>query len=383
MKVAVTKATLQVPPTYFAVQHAIALSDRFDFRFFASAANVTDDTVRERVSITDVSRSIPLLRGRHYSFRDKIAPLLDVPTSRAISRWTPDVIHQHFATLSGAAVRAHRRRQVPMLVTVHGADVYVPFTPLASRRGLSRALLAHHQRTVLRAFDEASTVLAVSEYLAGRVVEAGADPRKVEVHYQGIDTDMYTPAVRPESSDVPVVAFVGALSEAKGVRDLLAASLSIASRTPHRLVFAGDGPLRELLDRAALEHSHVEVLGSVTRDRIKQLLAGATALALPTQEWKGWREAAGLVTLEAQAMGVPVVVYDSGGAREMFQHASTGLLVTEGDVAELGGAIEQILTLPGAEHAAMGQRARAFVVENRSLATSAAQLADHYQEAVS
>lgn len=383
MKVAVTKATLQVPPTYFAVQHAIALSDRFDFRFFASAANVTDDAVSDRVAITDASRSIPLLRGRPYSFRDQVAPLLDGPTSRAISRWSPDVIHQHFANLSGAAVRARRQHQVPLLLTVHGADVYLPLTPLASRRGISRALLAHHQRTVLRAFDEATSILAVSEYLAGRVVEAGADPRKVEVHYQGIDTDLYAPAVRRERADLPVVAFVGALSEAKGVRDLLAASLSIASRTPHRLVFAGDGPLRDLLDRAASEHSHVEVLGSVTRDRIKQLLGGATALALPTQEWKGWREAAGLVTLEAQAMGVPVVVYDSGGAREMFQDASTGLLVREGDVVGLGRALEQILALSGAEHAAMGQRARAFVVENRSLAASAAQLADHYQEAVS
>lgn len=385
MRVAVAKATLQIPPTYFAVQHAIALRERFDFRFFTAASNVTDQSILDLLPVQDMSRRIPVLRSQPYSRRERIAPGLYLPVAAAIARWRPDVIHQHFANLSGGAVRAHRRTGAPLVLTLHGADVFLRFTDRSSLGVAPRTLLAQHQRSVGRAFEEATRILAVSEYLAGRAIEAGADPGKVQVHYQGIDTDVYSPdVVRDASGDsgdaVPKVVFVGALSEAKGVRDLLEASLRLQPTTPHRLLFAGDGPLRAVLESAATEHPHVEVRGSLSRDRVRELLTGAGVLVLPTKFSKGWREAAGLVTLEAQAMKVPVVVYDSGGAGEMLRDGETGLLVTEGDVAGLGDAIRQILSLHDTEHTAMGEKARRFVVEERSLAASSRRLGEIYQE---
>lgn len=380
MKVAVSKATLQIPPTYFAVQHAIALQERFDIRFFTSAGDIRDAQVAEGLSVHDVSRSIPLLSHCPYLLRQKAAPLLEPILARAISRWAPQVIHQHFANLSGAAVRAHRRQNVPLLLTVHGADVFVPLASQSSLRGKDRMLLGHHRRTVQRAFDEANSILAVSEYLAGRAVAAGAQARKVQVHYQGIDTRRYTPSVHRNRDELPRVVFIGALSEAKGIRDLVTASVRLETRTPHRLMLAGDGPLRGQVEDAAGMHRHIEFLGPVDRQHIRDLLDGATVLVLPAREWKGRREAAGLVTLEAQAMRVPVVAYDSGGVREMFDDGRTGLLVREGDIDALGEAVRQIIDLPAAEHESMGDRARAFVIRHRSLAVSAEELARHYED---
>ncbi|WP_400994006.1 glycosyltransferase [Agromyces sp. GXQ0307] len=381
MRIAVAKATLQIPPTYFAVQHAMALHGRFDFRFFTSAGDVRDPEVEANLSIHDTSRTVPALSGRSYPVRQKAAPLLALNTARAITRWGPDLIHQHFANLSGAAVRAHRSSGAPLLLTVHGADVYLADADPASRHGMARVLLPHHRRTVRRAFRDATSILAVSEYLAGRVIAAGADARKVDVHYQGIDTALYTPTDVPDDSGPPRVVFIGALSEAKGVRDLIAASTLVSRSAPHRLVLAGDGPLRGVVDAAAAEHPHIDVLGSVDRARIREILDGACVLALPTREWNGWREAAGLVTLEAQAMRVPVVVYDSGGAREMFDAERTGLLVPEGDVAALADGIRTIVRMPSEEHRELGRRAREFVVAERSLARSAEQLARRYENA--
>lgn len=382
MRIAVAKATLQIPPTYFAVQHAIALRERFDFRIFTSAADVRDQQVRASLPVSDASRSVPVLSGRPYVVRQRVAPLLEPIAASAIAHWAPDLIHQHFANLSGAAVRAHRRCRAPLLLTVHGADVFLALAQPSSRHGMARLLLPHHQRTVQGAFHEAATILAVSEYLAGRAVAAGADARKVQVHYQGIDTELYSPTSARDSTEPPRVVFVGALSEAKGVSDLLAASLRLSPTTPHRLVLAGDGPLRGMLDAASIEHPHIDVLGSVDRGRIRDVLDGAAVLVLPTREWNGAREAAGLVTLEAQAMRVPVVVYDSGGASEMFEDGSTGVLVPENDIGALADGIRQIVEMPGGEHRAMGDRAREFVVRHRSLAGSAEQLARHYEEAV-
>jgi glycosyltransferase involved in cell wall biosynthesis len=266
-----------------------------------------------------------------------------------------------------------------MILTVHGADVYVPLTPLESVRGIARARLAVHQKGVSRAFSSAARVLAVSHYLADRVVAAGADPERVVVHYQGIDTDRYRPlrGVRPEQSRI---AFVGALSERKGVRDLVSQSIRLHRSLPHRLAIVGDGPLRSEIERAAQEHPHIDVHGALTQDQVREVLARSTALALPTRRHGQWREAAGLVTLEAQAMGVPVVVYDSGGAREMLDDGVTGFVVPEGDAEALGNALGSLLELVEREHVAMGERARSFVVEHRSLIRSVDQLVSHYRE---
>jgi glycosyltransferase involved in cell wall biosynthesis len=236
-----------------------------------------------------------------------------------------------------------------------------------------------HQRGIRRTFLAATRILAVSEYLAERAVAAGADPHRVAVHYQGVDTERYRPLpdARPEE---PRIAFVGALSERKGVRDLVEQSVRLHSRLPHRLAIVGEGPLRDEVEGAAREHPHIEVHGALDQDGVRGVLARSTVFALPTRRDGQSREAAGLATLEAQAMGVPVVVYDSGGAKEMLDDGVTGLVVPEGDVDALGEALGSLLELSEHEHAAIGALARAFVVQHRSLAGSAQQLSDHYEE---
>ncbi|MEV7631307.1 glycosyltransferase [Microbacterium sp. NPDC089318] len=379
MRVAVTKGTLRVPPTYFAIQHAVALRGVHDFRFFTGAADIRDRASLGGLQVEDASARIPGLSSRPFSTRDRAAPFLAGVTAQALARWRPDVIHQHFATLSGAAVHAHRSTGAPLLLTLHGADVSVSLTPLMSVNGLARARLAVHQRGIRRTLLAATRVLAVSEYLAERAVAAGADPHRVAVHYQGIDTERYQPLpdVRPEE---PRIAFVGALSERKGVRDLVEQSVRLHSRSPHRLAIVGEGPLRDEVEGAAREHPHIEVHGALDQDGVRGVLARSTVFALPTRRDGQSREAAGLATLEAQAMGVPVVVYDSGGAKEMLDDGVTGLVVPEGDVDALGEALGSLLELSEHEQAAIGVRARDFVVQHRSLAGSAQQLSDHYEE---
>lgn len=380
MRVAISKGTLQVPPTYFAVQHAVALAGRHDFRFFTGAAHITDPAGLGDLIVEDSSRNVPVLRAAPFTVRDRFAPFLTRQTSTAIQRWQPDLIHQHFATLSGGAVRAHRRTTAPLIITVHGADIFVQLKTLSAVHGLARARLQVHHRGVQRAFNEADRILAVSEYLADRAVAAGADPAKVTVHYQGIDTERYRISGVVGKADLPQIAFVGALTEAKGVRDLIRVSVGISRDHPHRLVLVGEGPLRIEAQHAAAEHPHIHVLGSLPQEGVREVLARSSVLALPTKRSGEWREAAGLVTLEAQSMRIPVVVYDSGGAKEMLVPGETGLLVAEGDLVALEEALRSILELSEGQHSAMGERARAFVVEHRSLAHSAEELCAHYEE---
>lgn len=381
-RIALTKGSLRIPPTYFAVQHALELAPEFAFEFFTMAAQVTDPEIAQAIRINDASSGTAFEDGRRsWQQRERALPLLFGRMQRQIRDWNPQVVHQHFANWSQPAVAAARKTTTPLLLTVHGADVYVPLTPASERNLLGRPTLRWHQRTVQRAFDASSRILAVSEYLAGMVVEAGADADRVVVHYQGVDTDLYRPDAARRTAP-PRVIFVGALSQAKGVRDLIAASVSVAGSTPHELVLVGDGPLRAEVEAAAAQHGHIDVRGQLDRAGVRDAIAAATVFVLPTQRHGRWREAAGLVSLEAQASGVPAIVYDSGGAAEMLRDGTTGLVVREGDVLGLGDAIRSILELPDARWRRMSADARDFVVAERSLRASAQQLADHYRDLI-
>lgn len=369
MKIALTKSTLLVPPTYFAINHAQLLRETHDFQFFTLAARLRDPAVT--VPIRDF---VPW-RTASFRWRERAIPLFLPAMERAIRSFAPDLIHQHFATWSQPAVRAAARTDTPLITTVHGADI------AALGKPASTAMLRWHHRNIRLARDHSSRVLAVSEYLAGRALAGGFVADRIQVHYQGVDTDFFTPA-QPESAlnGPPQVLFVGALNEQKGIRDLLRISTGLIGSTEHVLVIAGDGPLRDEVHRVAAQWPHIRLLGSVGREAVRELLRGATVLIAPSQEYHGVREAAGLVLLEAQACGTPVLAYRSGGIGEMVSGRGSGMLVPEGDVPALQDALRQVLELGAEEYARMRRSSREFTVAERSLHKSCAELSRHYEE---
>jgi glycosyltransferase involved in cell wall biosynthesis len=376
VKIAVTIGTLRIPPTYFAVQHSLALADRHDIRTFALAANIRDpEILRSALTFADF---VPFRDGP-FRRREVLIPLAIPRMSRSIQAFDPDLIHQHFATWSLPARMAARTIPRPLLVTVHGGDVFAALRSPALLPVRARPMLRWQRRNVLGAFGAADRILAVSGYLASKAVEAGAPARLVEVHYQGIDTDYFTPNAR-EAEPEPTVLFVGALTNSKGIRDVISASDELQHRHPHELRVVGDGRLRALVEEKASSSARTTYLGSIGRDAVRDEMRRATVLVLPAGENQGAREAAGLVLLEAQASGTPVVAYASGGTPEMMLVGESGLLAAEGDLPALTDAISAILAAGTREWTSMSQRARRFVVEERSLRVSVAQLEQHYRD---
>ena len=118
MKVALTKGTLLVPPSYFAVAHALAMPE-CDWRVFTLAARVSDSSVGLPIYEAAPGALSPALPVRALRQARGLGAM-----RRAVSSWGPDVIHQHQATWSLPAVGAARESGVPLVVTLHGGDAY-------------------------------------------------------------------------------------------------------------------------------------------------------------------------------------------------------------------------------------------------------------------
>lgn len=98
------------------------------------------------------------------------------------------------------------------------------------------------------------------------------------------------------------------------------------------LIVVGDGPDRDVLK--AIANDTVQFAGRISDARLKELYAGCRAVIFPSDEDYG------LVPLEAQASGRPVIAYGAGGALETIRNHETGILFPRQDVAAVIEAIE-------------------------------------------
>jgi glycosyltransferase involved in cell wall biosynthesis len=156
--------------------------------------------------------------------------------------------------------------------------------------------------------------LANSQYVAGRIRRYYN--RESTVVYPPVDTAFFRPPERPTEVDAGVV-IVSALVPYKRV-DL---AIEACRRVGAPLTIVGRGPEEARL--RALAGPGVRFLGWRTDDEVREVYGRATAVLLPGVEDFG------MVPVEAQACGAPVVALGEGGARETVVDGVTGVLVAE------------------------------------------------------
>jgi len=276
-------------------------------------------------------------------------------------------VHSHYWLTVDVAAELASQLGVPWLHTAHtlaavkrqyGFNGDGPGRLLAERRAVTAGA-----RLVANTPGEAQALQRL--YGARRTQLAVAPPGVDLVRFQPRDPSRLRRKLKLEGRRV--VLFAGRLEPLKGPDTLLDAFGLLAARKdvldPVQLIFVGDvssdGALvdqrRELETRVhtlGLQGT-VCFLGARPQDRLALLYCLADVVVVPSHT-----ESFGLVALEAQACGTPVVAASVGGLRDVVAHGRTGYLVDGHDPAAFADAIARVLAAPPEERGRMRQAAR-------------------------
>ena len=167
--------------------------------------------------------------------------------------------------------------------------------------------------------------VANSRYVAGRIRRYYN--REATTVYPPADTAFFHPDGTPAG---PHFLIVSALVPYKRIE----LAMEACARVGARLRIVGDGPGRDELERRA--GAHVEFVGRASNEQIREEYRRASAVLLPGEEDFG------IVPVEAQACGRPVVALGRGGVLETVIDGETGVLVPEATVDAFVGGLERL-----------------------------------------
>ena len=281
---------------------------------------------------------------------------------RAEARHEPgyyDVVHSHYWLSGQAGWLARDRWGVPL---VHSAHTLARVKNAALADG-------DEPEPMVRVIGE-DQVVAEADRLIGNTDEEtlqlvelyGADPSRTVTVAPGVDLARFTPGDRTASRqilglapDAVVLAFVGRIQPLKAPDVLLRAAAELLRRDPalrsRLVVLVAGGPSGSgLAEPTALQELGASLgitdvlrfLPPQTRQDLVRVYRAADVVAVPSHN-----ESFGLVALEAQACGTPVVAARVGGLSVAVDHGRSGLLVPGHSAEQWADALGAVALVPG------------------------------------
>ncbi|MCV7445050.1 D-inositol-3-phosphate glycosyltransferase [Mycobacterium paraense] len=274
-----------------------------------------------------------------------------------------DIVHSHYWLSGQVGWLARDRWAVPLVHTAHTlaavknaalADGDAPEPPL--RTVGEQQVVDEADRLIVNTDDEATQLISLHH----------ADPARIDVVHPGVDLDVFSPGDRRAARaalglplDGDLVAFVGRIQPLKAPDIVLRAAAKLPGL---RIVVAGgpsgsglaspDGLVRLAAELGIADR--VTFLPPQSRPDLATLFQAANLVAVPS-----YSESFGLVAVEAQACGTPVVAASVGGLPVAVRDGVSGSLVSGHDVGDWADALDRLLRLPPPQADAMSRAAAA------------------------
>ncbi|MET4060485.1 D-inositol-3-phosphate glycosyltransferase [Arthrobacter sp. UYP6] len=260
-----------------------------------------------------------------------------------------DVIHSHYWVSGTAGLAVARAWDLPLVHTMH---------TMARVKNL-RLQPGENPEPRVRINGEQDVVDGATRLIANTSTEAaeleslyGADPRAVDVVAPGVDLQVFSSrnsgAARARlgiARNVFHLVFAGRIQRMKGPQVLVRAAAELHARRPDiplhvTILGAGSGSevlnLQPLVDSLGLQ-GHVSLHPPVGAPDLADWFRAADVVAVPS-----FSESFGLVALEAQACGTPVLAANVGGLPKAVEHGRTGLLVDGHESGRWSAELERL-----------------------------------------
>jgi len=294
---------------------------------------------------------------------------VDIVHVQGASAFRQDIVHAHschkawFRTSLRELPWRSRRKWLKLLNPLHHLTIAIESVQYRP---------ANHRR-----------IVAISQTVARDLVRwYGVIPERIEVIYNGVNCELFTPQNRDALRDdarrelgVPpnrvCALFVANEFGRKGLTTAIEALAALDSRDVDLVVVGRDdrAPYARLARDLRID-DHVTFAGG--QSDLRPYYAAADVFVLPTRH-----DAFGLVITEAMASGLPVIVTSEAGAAELITHGEDGYVLDDPrSVGEFAACLEQLLDSPRREE--MGRRARA-TAEKHSWSACCRQLLDLYR----
>ncbi|WP_454199943.1 D-inositol-3-phosphate glycosyltransferase [Nocardia sp. Marseille-Q1738] len=277
-----------------------------------------------------------------------------------------DLVHSHYWLSGQVGWLARDRWRVPLVHTAHtlaavkNAALAEGDCPEPATREIGeKQVIAESDRLVANTAEEARQLVELY----------GADAERIDVVPPGADLTCYRPGDRTEAraalglaADEQIVAFVGRIQPLKAPDVLVRAAAEVLRGDPERAlrVLIVGGPSGSGLERPDALIELAAELGIAERvsflppqppDRLVLVYRAADLVAVPS-----YNESFGLVAIEAQASGTPVLAADVGGLGTAVRHDVSGLLVPGHRTSDWANALRHLLDDPDRLHR-MSERA--------------------------
>jgi glycosyltransferase involved in cell wall biosynthesis len=328
---------------------------------------------------------------------DRLFPIDNWTYNRNLTKnsqlFESDIFELHNNSAYGFPAALQKRGiSKPLVHLIHGtlADEYEQGKKgIQSFRGrLANLVMKQQAKQEKTIAQKADVIITISKYSQAKILEHyGVAEEKIRIVPNGVDTETFQPsdwmAAKKQFNlgQEPTVLFIGSLTARKGLPYLVEAAKKVVKQKSNvKFLLVGSGPLRKQIEASVASaglSSNFVFHGNIPQSQLASAYNAADVFVLPSLQ-----EGQGIVLLEAQACGKPVVAFGVGGAKEAVKNGESGFLLELGDIE---GLADRLLKLLGDDvlRQKMGAVGRRFVSENYTWDLCAERMLKIYRETLS